>query len=52
MKRMLRSGICRAWPDLTIGNIVYAFSYFRPASINEAVAFLKEHEGAKPLSGG
>jgi carbon-monoxide dehydrogenase medium subunit len=31
---------------------VYAFSYFRPASIDEAVAFLKEHEGAKPLSGG
>lgn len=31
---------------------MYAFSYFRPASIDEAVAFLKEHEGAKPLSGG
>ncbi|MFC7518068.1 FAD binding domain-containing protein [Herbaspirillum sp. GCM10030257] len=31
---------------------MYAFSYFRPASIEEAVAFLKEHEGAKPLSGG
>jgi len=31
---------------------VYAFSYFRPASIDEAVAFLKEHDGAKPLSGG
>jgi carbon-monoxide dehydrogenase medium subunit len=31
---------------------VYAFSYFRPATVDEAVAFLKEHSGAKPLSGG
>jgi len=31
---------------------VYAFAYYRPASIDDAVSFLKRHEGARPLSGG
>jgi carbon-monoxide dehydrogenase medium subunit len=31
---------------------VYAFSFFRPASLAEAVAFLQQEPGAKPLSGG
>ena len=31
---------------------MYALSYFRPASLDEAIAFLNAHPEAKPLSGG
>jgi carbon-monoxide dehydrogenase medium subunit len=31
---------------------MYAFDFVRPASLAEAVAFLKDHPEAKPLSGG
>jgi carbon-monoxide dehydrogenase medium subunit len=31
---------------------VYAFSYIRPASLAQALAFLASHEEARPLSGG
>ncbi|NIS36925.1 MAG: xanthine dehydrogenase family protein subunit M, partial [Actinobacteria bacterium] len=29
-----------------------SFEYFRPASVDEAVRLLAEHEGAKVLAGG
>lgn len=31
---------------------MYALTYFRPASLDEAIAFLNAHPEAKPLSGG
>jgi carbon-monoxide dehydrogenase medium subunit len=34
------------------GDAVYAFSYIRPTSLAEAIAFLQAHEEARPLSGG